>query len=503
MDITQMKPSNSTLAISIAAALLLSGCQSESSSDEANDQVNKTKNVILMISDGASDGAWDIASFWQHGELLNDTYPFNELDTRYAMTTYALNGNSVPDESDSCDPDQYAEGFGYNPEKAADDTLIESDKVFAGYDYINTNYTDSAASGSAIATGQSTYNGGLAVNNCGVPQKQITEYAHEHGLSTGIISSVMFSHATPAAFAANNISRNNYHEIASSMLKNGHADLIIGSGHPLYDGDGQKLAEADYNFRYISEDDWNELQAGTLTSATSETPWTFIETKDSFDQLAQGIASDEIMNGPLLGIFQTGWTTQYNRTCEDESLRETAFACPELATVPDLGTMSVGALNYLSQNENGFFAMIEGGAVDWAAHGKDTAGIIEEQVDFHDAVKDVFDWVEANSNWEETLLIVTTDHGNAYVLGETSDSAIYAGVENPGAEKMPTVAYYSGSHTNELVRFYAKGNGADKFSEYVIGTDESYAERYRHTGATGDYFQNNHLFHAIKDIFEE
>ncbi|WP_112477913.1 alkaline phosphatase [Vibrio variabilis] len=210
------------------------------------------------------------------------------------------------------------------------------------------------------------------------------------------------------------------------------------------------------------------------------------------------------MTGPLLAIVQSAYTAQQGRTtCSDNpSLNDIAFACPKLSNIPDLATMSKGALNYLSQNQNGFFLAIEGGAVDWAAHANDTARIIEEQVDFNNAVKTVFEWVETNSSWDETLLIVTTDHGNAFVLGESSDSAIYAGVENAGIGQMPNVRYYSGAHTNELVRLYAKGNGAERFAEYVIGNDENYASRYRHSGTTGEYVQNKHIFNVVKDVIE-
>ena len=74
--------------------------------------------------------------------------------------------------------------------------------------------------------------------------------------------------------------------------------------------------------------------------------------------------------------------------------------------VPSLETMTRGALAYLSQDPNGFFVMIEGGAVDWAAHANNTARIIEEQVDFNRSVAAVVEWVEQNSSWDETLVIV-------------------------------------------------------------------------------------------------
>ncbi len=84
-------------------SLTLAGCGSDNNNNNEDEVTSPSKkNVILMITDGASDGAWDIASFWTDGALLNDTFPYSELDTRYGMATYALNGNSAPDTSDSC-----------------------------------------------------------------------------------------------------------------------------------------------------------------------------------------------------------------------------------------------------------------------------------------------------------------------------------------------------------------------------------------------------------------
>ncbi len=533
-----------TLSAIFVSSLFVGGCSSDDDNKTTNNEVKKTKNVIVMIADGASDGAWDIANFWKNGQvLLNDSYPFNEIDTRYAMATYALNSNSTPDTSAECDADTYADGFSYVPTKAINETPTDEmtygaftslgigdftkthelclnpeegkacflypygDLVvtmyaphialtFEGYSYLNTNYTDSAASATAIATGKSTYNGAISVDNCGKPLSPITEYVKSLGMSTGILSTVPLSHATPAAFGAQNLSRGNTSKIGSDMLTNGYADLIMAAGHPMYDENGVAVTDAKYT--YITEEGWNQLQAGTLKPEGNEQAWTFFDSKADFAALANGSASSEMLNGPLIGLFQNIETLQQKRACTSGDFN-VAYSCPQLTNVPDLATMSKGALNYLSQNENGFFMMIEGGAVDWAAHNNETARIIEEQVDFNDAVTAVYEWVEENSNWDETLLIITTDHGNSFVLGSASDQALYSPVDMVSKETMPEVKYYSGQHTNELVRLYVKGNGSELFSQHVIGTDEDYPNRYRHTGADGSYFQNKHIFDVVKE----
>ena len=68
---------------------------------------------------------------------------------------------------------------------------------------------------------------------------------------------------------------------------------------------------------------------------------------------------------------------------------------------------------------------------------------------------------------------------------------------------MPEVKYFSGSHTDELGRLYAKGNGSELFAKHVIGTDSNSLERYRDTGTDGDYFQSKHIFDVVKEVVSE
>lgn len=489
----------SLMAIAMFATFSLSGCGSSSDTAPATVLV-KPKNIILMISDGASDGAWDIGSYWENGKLANNSAPYTELSTRFAMTTFPLSTTGM----DAVCGDEIPQ-VSYDKAQVWDETAIaevdgDYTRPFEGYSYINKNVTDSAAAGTALATGHKTYNGAISVDHCGRPLESITHIAKANGLSTGIITSVQFAHATPAVFAANNVSRNNYGEIGHEMLTNGEADLIMGAGHPLFDGDGQPREAADYNYKYVNAEDWGSLTDGTLTPTGADISWSLIDDKADFESLANNTASADLLAGPLFGLVPVGYTLQQGRTCAAGKDKDVAFDCDMTASVPSLQTMTQGAINYLSQNEKGFFLMVEGGAVDWAAHGNQTARIIEEQVDFTHSVSAVVDWVEQKSNWEETLLIVTTDHGNSYVLGATSDQSAYAPVENPGKGVMPEVKYYSGSHTLELVRLYARGMGAETLSNFVKGHDEGYANHYNNFGANGDYVDNTNVFDLMKQV---
>ena len=90
---------------------------------------------------------------------------------------------------------------------------------------------------------------------------------------------------------------------------------------------------------------------------------------------------------------------------------------PLNTTVPSLALMTKGALNVLDNDPDGFFVMIEGGAVDWANHANQLGRLIQEQNDFNDAVDVAIDWIKANGGFEKNLLIVTGDHETGYLDG--------------------------------------------------------------------------------------
>ena len=83
--------------------------------------------------------------------------------------------------------------------------------------------------------------------------------------------------------------------------------------------------------------------------------------------------------------------------------------------------MSKAAINCLDKNPKGFYLMIEGGAVDWANHANQPARMVEEQIDFVEAVEAVAGWVETHGGWDETLLILTADHECGLLWGPESE----------------------------------------------------------------------------------
>ncbi|NLG27396.1 MAG: alkaline phosphatase, partial [Chloroflexi bacterium] len=110
-------------------------------------------------------------------------------------------------------------------------------------------------------------------------------------------------------------------------------------------------------------------------------------------------------------------------------------------------------------DRDGFFLMIEGGAVDWASHAHQTGRMLEEMADFVSSVAAVTDWVDTHSSWRETLLVVTADHETGYVWGPGSNPG-WLDLHNNGAGAVPGLMWNTDSHTNSLVPLFARGNGA-------------------------------------------
>jgi len=265
------------------------------------------------------------------------------------------------------------------------------------------------------------------------------------------------------------------------MVESGKASVIMGGGHPFCDGNGEVITPGEDGFNYVGgEDTFLDLVNG-------RTDYRFIDAREDFEALANGtldVAADE----KILGTFRSGSTLQFDRDGVDMgNLNE---------EVPSLATMTEGALRVLGDDPDGFFLMVEGGAVDWAAHANNLPRIIQEQISFNEAVESAVDWVETNSSWDETLVIVTTDHGNSLLLGPNSDDEAFEPIVNQGQGALPLVRWHSDNHTNELVPIWANGAGSGRVAEAATRLDPNLA----HYGATGEeqhYLDNTQVFDVM------
>jgi alkaline phosphatase len=439
------------------------------------------KNVILMIGDGMGYNQVRAADLYFHSRAAQEDFP-----VRLAMATYPAKAG----EYEAGNPSSNYWSTGYNTTAAWKDTS-----------YLKRDFTESAAAATAMATGYKTYNNAIGLSLAYDTLQNLTELAKATGRAAGVVTSVEFSHATPAGFVAHNKVRTNYSQIAYQMLLQSRCDVIMGCGDPAFDDNGLPLTKKWKNPQYVGDSAfWVQLVKGsgqkttfTVNSKTFTTqdvdgdgipdPWTVARDVDDFRNL---------MNGPVpkrvLGCAKICSTLQESRTpLNGETKGSPPFTTPFITTVPTLTEMSKGALNVLSKNPEGFFIMIEGGAIDWACHSNQKGRLIEEMKSFNEAVEAVVRWIETNSSWDETLLIVTGDHETGLLWGNQPFQAI----EDNGAGKLPEMKFYSGNHSNSLIALFAKGAGSEWLRKFADETDS----------VRGPYIQNTEMAQMIRFLW--
>jgi alkaline phosphatase len=387
-----------------------------------------------MISDGWGYNHLRAASYYEYGKDARQIY--NRFPFQWAMSTYAS-------------------GCSYDPAQA-----------WGNFAYVKSCYTDSAAAATAMATGVKTYDAGVGVDADGNPVANGLELAEQKGKATGVVTSVEWSHATPAGFVAHNLNRNNYAQLGQEIVNVSAADVVMGAGHPWFDASGSLKATPN-TFKYVGDQvTWDALVAGTAGGDADRDgiadPWTLIQTRAEFQALSSGPTPPRV-----LGTAQVYETLQQGRSGDAFA---DPYVVPRTDTVPTLTEMTLAALNVLDNDPDGLYLMVEGGAVDWAAHSNQSGRMIEEAIEFERAVEAVVGWVEENSTWGDTLLVVTADHETGYLWGPGSNPT-WQPIVNNGAGNLPGMQWNSPNHTNSLVMLSAKGDAARMFKGYADRQD--------------------------------
>ncbi len=417
----------------------------------------RAKNVIVMISDGMGYNQLAASDYYQAGKL--GAQPYERFGVRLAMSTYSYY------------------------------SAYDASLAWGTFEWVKSGATDSAAAATAMSTGVKTYDAAIGVDVNGARLYHVAERAEALGKSTGVVTTVEWSHATPAGFVAHNPSRNDYAGIGAEMINDSATDVIMGAGHPMFDDSGVALATAK-SYKYVGgETTWNALLAGTAGGDADgdgdADPFALIQTRDEFKALAKATRTP----ARVCGTAQVHTTLQQGRAGDTMA---DPFVVPLTTSVPTLKQMTKGALNVLDDNKKGFFLMVEGGAVDWACHANQPGRLIEEQIDFDKAVKAVIKWVNKNSDWNETLLIVTGDHETGLLWGPGSGVnaegvAVWNPIVNNGEGKLPGMQFNSGDHTNSLIPFFARGATSRQLRIAATGADP----------VRGAYLDNTDIAKAI------
>jgi alkaline phosphatase len=329
---------------------------------------------------------------------------------------------------------------GYNPTKGGPDPWTDgSDPVYLiadpGSAHFEHGRPDSSGTATALTTGAKTYNLAIGVDRTGTQLKTIAHTAQERGFAVGAVSSVPFSHATPAAAYAHNVTRDDFQDLSRDMLGRpsiSHPDqplpgmdVVIGTGFgvdlKVDNLQGRNFVPGNQSITAADLHAIDVANGGKYTVAV-RTPG-----RDGGELLHEAAQSAIRQGTRLFGFFGTG--SPYNhlpfRTADggyDPTLGlyklPTKYTPADLAENPTLAEITSAAIDVLSQNKNGFWLLMEAGDVDWANHQNNIDDSIGAVLSGDEAVKVITDWVEQHSNWSESLLIVTADHGHALVLDQ-------------------------------------------------------------------------------------
>lgn len=269
--------------------------------------------------------------------------------------------------------------------------------------------TDSGAAGTALATGYKTRYHAVGVDSSGVPLLSLIDLAKAKKMSTGVVVTCRLNDATPAAFCAHNIDRDQAEELIADYVTC-QADFIFGGGRRYFEvrKDGRNILDEMHEEGYQIVNDIDELSV--------------------------------IQEGKVLAVL-----SDYDLPSPE--IRKDALA---------KGTLK--ALDVLSKNKKGFFLMVEGSQIDDYGHSNQLKPLMEEILDLDQTIGKVFEWASEHG---ETLVIVTSDHetgGLTLVGGNLEDGEIIG-------------KFSTGDHSGVMVPVYAFGPKAEIFTGIYENTD--------------------------------
>lgn len=305
--------------------------------------------------------------------------------------------------------------------------------------------TDSAASATSLFTGRKTYNDAINVDVRGNPVEPVAAMLQRQGWAIGVVSSVPVSHATPACTYANNVSRDDYQDIARDLLglkSISHktdplpgVDVLIGGGFGVDvandQGQGRNFEPGN---KYVADSTLQEIDSavGGRYQMALRTPG-----QSGATVLAKAAAEAVAGKHRLFGFFgipegnlpfQTadGDVIPVNAPPESPDTQDalkkkysvgSPYTPADINENPTLADMTRAALDVLGTKQR-FWLMVEPGDVDWACHANNIDNCIGAIRSGDAAFRAVVEWIERTDTWNTTVVILTSDHGHLFVLTE-------------------------------------------------------------------------------------
>ncbi len=268
--------------------------------------------------------------------------------------------------------------------------------------------TDSAAGGSALATGKATNNRHISMTEDGEVNPSLAEIAFENNMACGVITLGNLADATPAAFYGHSKERDNSDEITDYLL-DGKLSLLAGGGMDVFTGrkDSEEFISK-LTKVYELTDDYEDIPNIDRKIICADGRMDLAATQGTIDLLAK--------------------TTKYG----------------------------INKLN--NENKDGFFLMVEGAKIDYAGHANSLGGAIVEMLSFDLAIAEALKFADENG---ETLVVVTADH-------ETGGLTLIDGDRETG---LITGYFVTDDHTPIMLPVFAYGPQSNSFNGVYNNTE--------------------------------
>lgn len=402
------------------------------------------KRIILMVFDGMDWDTTRAAAIAKQGKVTYDSgrgTGLDFLDYRGAPTDFGYfvssphnNGTSANVDNQSVSNPGGKTPGGYDPRRAGNtpwDAIPESKYPISTSENPHA-YTDSAASATSMTAGIKTYNNAINMDFSGREVIPLARDLQEQGFAIGVVTSVPISHATPACAYANNVHRNDYQDLTRDLLGVPSVthpgglpgvDVLLGAGHGVTkESDGGQGKNFEPGNRYLAPSDEASIRTDehwVVATRTAGKPGPSVLDAAKQQAIAEGRR--------LFGFFGVaGGHLPYQTANGDykpvRSVGNASSAAPEVYTRADvdenvtLSEMTTAAMDVLNTRSDQWWLMIEAGDVDWANHANNIdnsiGAVLSGELAFHEAVR----WIESHGGWNDTLLLLTADHGHYLVL---------------------------------------------------------------------------------------
>ena len=310
----------------------------------------------------------------------------------------------------------------------------------------NNYVTDSAAGGTALATGTRTNNGYVGADPDGNQLTSVLRKAQTLGKKTAIVVNTTLTEATPGAFYGGVTSRKMVYDIAKQFTESG-VDLAIGGGLDHFIGrpDSLDLTATLIEKGYDVYLNWETVLKTDSDKFVGILPLYDLHRREENNGTASAAEGQEVCLAAQLAAM-------------NEDANATHLSEPTVY----LEKATAKALDVLSRNnKDGFFLMIESAIIDGYGHNNDSDGMIVEMKEFNCTLRQMIAYVNEHP---ETLLVVTADH-------ETGGTGVYYNGHTPGNEGPIKLNFSTPGHTGTVVPIFAYGAGAENFAGIMKNTD--------------------------------